>query len=283
MPNPMQSKQPQPGRTRRRLESVSHRITRRIAMHWGETLPLYCICEFPRSGGTWLASMTADYFRCAKIGRTVLPIAARAVIHNHWRYHPKIRRVVYLHRDGRDVMVSWYFYAIRQAKIAAEGGNPAPLAGLTKILGESFDADDPKANLPRFLEHAFRNAPGGTYGMNWAQHVADWHDPERRPHILYVSYEDLRREPVEALRRVVEHLGQGQAETRLLERSVSHFDMQAMTGRQPGQESTSDFIRKGIVGDWRNYFNQEACKIFQNHAQTLLQNLSYEKDDRWTV
>jgi hypothetical protein len=43
-----------------------------------------------------------------------MPLACQCVIQNHWLYHPGLRRVFYLYRDGRDVVVSHYFFLLRR-------------------------------------------------------------------------------------------------------------------------------------------------------------------------
>ncbi len=41
------------------------------------------------------------------------------------------------------------------------------------------------------------------------------------------------------------------------------------------------FLRKGIAGDWRNYFNKEAREILHHYAGRELIRLGYEKDASW--
>ena len=55
-----------------------------------------------------------------------------------------------------------------------------------------------------------------------------------------------------------------------------------MTGRQPGEEKKTSFFRKGIVGDWRNYFCQRAKKVFDFYAGAYLIKLGYEENHAWT-
>ena len=42
-------------------------------------------------------------------------------------------------------------------------------------------------------------------------------------------------------------------------------------GKPEVQEMMKKFIRKGIVGDWKNYFDEENCKCFD---QWILDNIS---------
>jgi hypothetical protein len=40
-------------------------------------------------------------------------------------------------------------------------------------------------------------------------------------------------------------------------------------------------MRKGVIGDWRNHFTEEACKVFDQFAGNELIRLGYEKDHSW--
>ncbi len=53
------------------------------------------------------------------------------------------------------------------------------------------------------------------------------------------------------------------------------------SGRFPGQENKKSFMRKGLVGDWHNYFTQEARELFAHYAGDELILLGYEQDQTW--
>jgi hypothetical protein len=57
--------------------------------------------------------------------------------------------------------------------------------------------------------------------------------------------------------------------------------MQRATGRAPGQEDRTNFIRKGVVGDWVNHFSREAAEVFDWLAGDTLVSLGYEPDRGW--
>jgi hypothetical protein len=52
-------------------------------------------------------------------------------------------------------------------------------------------------------------------------------------------------------------------------------------GRKPGQEDTSSHYRKGVAGDWRNYFQEEHIDYFKNQYNPLLLKLGYEDSLDW--
>ena len=66
-----------------------------------------------------------------------------------------------------------------------------------------------------------------------------------------------------------------------MEAIAKKFSFEQQSGRKPGQESKTNFMRKGIIGDWRNQFSPEACKVFNHFAGNELVLLGYEKDNSW--
>jgi hypothetical protein len=46
--------------------------------------------------------------------------------------------------------------------------------------------------------------------------------------------------------------------------------------RQPGDEDRNALIRKGIVGDWKNYFSAACTSAFQEIAGEALRLAGYE-------
>jgi lipopolysaccharide transport system ATP-binding protein len=52
-------------------------------------------------------------------------------------------------------------------------------------------------------------------------------------------------------------------------------------GRQPGEEDTTAHYRKGIAGDWRNYFSEPLKDAFKESYGELLIKAGYERDSSW--
>jgi hypothetical protein len=60
------------------------------------------------------------------------------------------------------------------------------------------------------------------------------------------------------------------------------FDAQA-GGRKRGTEDPSSHYRKGVAGDWRNYFKGQHIDAFVEQFGDLLVRLGYEEDLRWSA
>jgi hypothetical protein len=52
-------------------------------------------------------------------------------------------------------------------------------------------------------------------------------------------------------------------------------------GRQRGEEDTTAHYRKGIAGDWRNYFTEPVKDAFKENHASLLIEAGYEQDSDW--
>ncbi len=268
MPNP-----------RRIAEKLAKESTRLIGARWGESFPFYYVAEHPKSGGTWLAQMVSDYLVLPFPRYSVLPITFSSVIQNHWRYQPRLKRVFYIYRDGRDVMTSFYFDRIRVARYAQRPASAHLNRTYERLFGRNYDPQDVVTHLPRFIEFEFEN-PGRGTPLHWRDHVIDWVQPGR-PDIAYLSYEQLRQDCAGTLSRVLGRLLDQEPDPWRIETTVEKMSMQRQTGRKPGKSDLSQHIRKGVVGDWKNHFSREAAEIFDHLAGDALVHLQYEKDRSW--
>ncbi|HVD43791.1 MAG TPA: sulfotransferase domain-containing protein, partial [Rubrobacter sp.] len=96
-----------------------------------------------------------------------------------------------------------------------------------------------------------------------------------------VRYEDLLEHPNEEVERLLGFLGVDTDET-LVEHCVSSASFEKLSrGRERGEEDPSSFYRKGVAGDWENYFTEEDRRVFKEEAGELLIRLGYERDLDW--
>src|SRR5208283_4194402 len=93
---------------------ASNRLTHLVTILRGYSLGLLTVAEHPRSGGTWVAEMLADYFQMPFPKYNRLPLACPAIVHTHLWYSPRMPQAVFVVRDGRDLVVSSYFSILKQ-------------------------------------------------------------------------------------------------------------------------------------------------------------------------
>ena len=246
-------------------------LLRYTLMHTATRMvPLYVVNEYPKSGGSWVGEMLSDALG-VPFPRNRLPMLCSSILHGHVMQSWNMHNVLIVWRDGRDVLVSQYFHSL----FKNEKGNERLVDRCRGDL-DFTDYDDVANNLPKFMEYVYEHKRN--LRMSWSEFVQNW---VGRSGCVEVKYEDLRVRPVEELQRVVEQLSGQESSTRRMAEIVEANSFERMSGRKAGKEDTSSFMRKGIVGDWKNYFTQEAKEQFHTYAGDALVKLNYEVDDTW--
>ena len=233
-------------------------------------LPLYIVNEYPRSGGTWVGQMLARALG-VPFHRNRMPSLRPSIMHGHYLNSWGMKNVTVVWRDGRDVMVSWYYHCLFPNDL----DNAGLVERVRKELGFE-DIENVKENLPAFLEYSFTKKRYPRF--SWSDFVHWWHGSKR---VTYVRYEDLRGDTVGELRRVVSELAARDLSRQEAQTIADEFSFERITARRPGQEDRNSFLRKGVVGDWRTSFSAETRQVFDHYAgnETIL--LGYEKDRSW--
>ena len=93
-----------------------------------------------------------------------------------------------------------------------------------------------------------------------------------------IKYEDLIARPNETLGAVLDFLGVD-ASNDVVQHCVAQGSFERLSGgRKRGEEDVNSFFRKGVIGDWRNSFDEPTLASFQKTAGKLLQELDYPLD-----
>ena len=174
------------------------------------------------------------------------------IIGNMVRAFPRAR-FVHIIRDGRDRAVSSWHLMRR----------------------------DPPDRRPEWysddiVEMAVRGAPVWTHYIRTVRaHVA-------RSGVRYheLSYENLKRDPAGVMQQLLSFLGvdEGRAAAESCVEAAAFSKLSG--GRAPGQEDAGSFYRKGVVGDWTNYFDADASAAFCRATDGLMAELGYAEDVR---
>jgi hypothetical protein len=226
--------------------------------------PFYVVNEYPKSGGTWLSEMLAAALEIP-YRRNRSPRFERSVIHGHFLRPAGIRNVIVMWRDGRDVMVSWYHHCLLYNK----AGNK-PLVDLVRRDLPMHDYEDVKGNLSKFIEYSFTAQKRPPF--SWADFVDVW---AGRAGVLHVKYEDLLENASLELIRIASELCGASIAMDKANAIANRFSFARVAGRQAGVEDKGQFLRKGIAGDWMNYFDEQSNRLFEHFAGRQLAVLGY--------
>ena len=191
---------------------------------------------------------------------TPYPGTAAMVVSEIRRLFPE-SKIVLLIRDGRDVLTSGTFdWLLKDA------------AGTDRY--RFFCAREPGMQLTRFFDDQVIER----WANNWAETVDAFREC---PADVRVTYEQLKTDFDSAIGSIFQGLGvEDSVSIRQQCREATTFD--AMAGRSAGDnDSPTAKARKGITGDWKNFFTQADAKLFSNIAGKQLIEAGYEVNDDW--
>lgn len=227
------------------------------------------IVGFPKSGHTWMQYLIAglvarvDVARCtdALVQDLVPDVEFRLAYRrytepmffkSHALPQKDYRRVIYLLRDGRDAMVSyWHYY---------------------NALYPSMDFETLVRKAPRLR-------------ARWHEHVEAWLSNPIGAEVLIVRYEKLRLDPTGELRRIADFVSIEAGEEHL--GKVAHeadFCRQQEREKLRGWENEQwprdkQFLRRGAVGSFRDEMPADSLALFLEEAGPTLDRLGYLDSD----
>lgn len=97
-----------------------------------------------------------------------------------------------------------------------------------------------------------------------------------------IRFEDLLADDQSILEEVLLERCELGISRRRLRRAIERENFERLSGgRSRGEEDVNDHYRKGIAGDWRNYFNEPLKVAFKERYGDLLIKAGYERDNDW--
>ncbi|XP_043448118.1 amine sulfotransferase-like [Prionailurus bengalensis] len=165
----------------------------------------------------------------------------------------KKAKIIYVYRNPKDVMCSYFHFSKKM---------PLPAASTF----EEF--------MTLFLE-------GKVLGSLWFDHIKGWHEHKSLFNIEFMMYEEFKKDLRGSMLKVCKFLG----------KELSDEDMDTVVGQamfenmkldpranydnilkdQFGIQEKGHFLRKGTIGDWKNYMtveqNERFDKVFQKNMK----------------
>lgn len=227
------------------------------------------IVSYPRSGSTWLRTMlmhlidpqgmseNPHLFNEVLLGvelrnvKRINQLPSPRILASHNLYNPFLNPAIYVVRDGRDVLVSYYHYRVSRQ-------------GLSNSFEDFFDG---------YLR--------GRYGPRWDQHVIDWlrKDRLRTEHRLLVRFEDLKANTASLLEQVALFCGlkpsHAQIELAIEESSIEHRKVIERRREPVYAPSDRSFYRNGKTGQWQEYLTESMTKQLYEVSKSALELSGY--------
>eukprot|EP00057_Strongylocentrotus_purpuratus_P016234 XP_011670708.1 PREDICTED: sulfotransferase 1C2-like [Strongylocentrotus purpuratus] len=212
------------------------------------------IVTYPKSGTTWLEQLSLLINHDGDTSKldgthimTVVPFLE--IVENPLDASIDLQ-VVYVARNPKDTAVSYYHFC--------EYVPTLPTYGSWDMFFEEFLAN-------RALQGS------------WFENVLPWWKRRNHPNVLFLKYEDMKKDLQGAVRQIAEFMGKSLSDD-VIEKIAKASTFKAMKknpssnpdtllkkGKQESgleQSSKPSFMRKGVVGDWKNYFTDEQNKRF---------------------
>lgn len=243
------------------------------------------IVSYPRSGSTWLRFIMAHLIKdmipngppevdFSTLSLTVPAISELSgsagidfealpsprIMRSHSRYSHKFPRVIYLMRDGRDVLVSFYYYFKK-------------MDGFNDTLYE-------------FLCGAARKVKFG----EWDEHVNSWiYQNHSLSNLCLVRYEDILCDPFREVGKLVHFIGLHPTAEQIRKAiEKSSFDKMKQIEEKKGLGPILDkgdpqirFIRKGGSSNWREYLGEKEKALIKERYGNALIRAGYESSFQW--
>lgn len=214
------------------------------------------VSAYPKSGVTWLLRLICDLLEAQHQDTPKMeplsyghPVSgcwvARKTHYPYWEQIKAIvknRTVVFIQRDPRDVVVSAMHY----------GGSKDLKRSINSMAGGSY---------VDYLE-------------SWLKPV----EPLKVAKLIITRYEYLHKSPIPELRGIIEELT---GEWLTNDRIQQSIERQSFENMSKSYNDGGHFMRKGIVGDWRNHFDRETAQIFNGHFGEFMMSQGYVDDLEW--
>ena len=230
------------------------------------------IVGYPKSGNTWFQHLVSGIVHGVD-ARTSPPLLANDLVpdvhfndfyrrystpmffKSHCLPRPDYRRVVYLLRDGRDAMVS-YFHFLETMRHRKLDFLELVTTGVTKIP------------------------------CKWHQHVESWLGNPHGAEMIVIKYEDLLSEPVEQLERFCRFikLDRKRAQLEAVADAARFRNLRAKEARlgmgwPEIWPSDKHFFRRGVVGSYKDEMPVNVLRAFMSDAAETLQRNGYAADE----
>lgn len=241
------------------------------------------LVSYPKSGNTWVRALIANIISpglsLSDMEKLIPNIYASSprdlskayifsfggrVIKSHEAFRPFYGKMIYIYRDPRDVMISYFYYLKKKGRFSESS------YGLEDFSDPFVDGKlDRSGKLDRY----------GT----WYQNVKSWKEL-KNDKILFLSYESLLKNTKHEFKRILEFIGE-QVESNSVDRAVSLCSLDLLRDKEVSignnwRENKScnknvNFFRKGEAGQWRNYDQKIFNKLTKNWGDLILE-LGYE-------
>ncbi|WP_087972288.1 sulfotransferase domain-containing protein [Oceanobacillus rekensis] len=235
-----------------------------------------CIVAYPKSGNNYLLFLIGTLLYRKKIDwanrfefiqrlkeEMVDNLPSPHLVWSHESYDFTYPKVIYLVRDPRDIVISYYFHHL-------------------KYLGEGS-----KLMFNEFNEFFEKFLLGNVWPGMWDESVESWITNQKnvKNGFLLVKYEDLLIDTSREVYRLLKFLNLDRTDEEIQEAIdwASFDNMKSLEVKQKEPLNPSEFndrnipfVREGRVGGWKSFLNKEQQQIINQKFYSTLLKMEYK-------
>ncbi len=234
------------------------------------------IVSYPKSGNTWTRFLIGNlvYGESGKVDfknierlvpdiyqnsdKQLLKVRSPRYLKSHEYFDPRYNRVIFIVRDPRDILVSYYYFCLKVGSIPSS----------TSIEEFSVKFIDGRINL---------------FG-SWAQNISSWVHAKKEG-LLLLKYEDMVADAESSVWAISEFLGLkcSQEHVSKAVRMSSFSRMKQLEAQQSdnwkplkGTRKDIPFMRSGSSGGWKELLSEEVIDRMEKKWGPEMRFMGYE-------
>ena len=236
------------------------------------------LVSFPRSGNTWTRFLVCNLLdpdhpitfaalesRIPEIydvpDRILRRFPRPRIIKSHESFDPRYRKIIYIVRDPRDVVVSYYQFQLKR-----------------RVISDDCSLEE---FVPRFMESEFEPTTGC-----WADHVLSWLATRHGgSNFLFLRYEDMQQRTQQEATKIARFLAldcTAERVARAVELSSAHR-MRRLEKEQAAQwketrrtRQDKPFVGKAASGGWKSALPETSVRQIESAWGNVMEMLGYE-------
>jgi hypothetical protein len=236
------------------------------------------LVSFPRSGNTWTRFLICNLIdpdnpvNFAKLESRIPEIyfvpdhelrtfPRPRVIKSHECFDPRYKRIIYIVRDPRDVLISYYEFQLKR-----------------RVISDDCSLEE---FLPRFMESAIEPKMG-----SWRDHVVSWVATRAgNENFLLLRYEEMLANTQQEATKIASFLGLDTSPERTARAvELSSADrMRKLEKEQAGQwratkktRQDKPFVGKATSGDWKSRLSEQCVAQIESAWGDVMRSVGYE-------
>jgi hypothetical protein len=236
------------------------------------------LVSFPRSGNTWTRFLVCNLInpddpvnfaqlesRIPEIydvtDRNLRAFPRPRIIKSHECFDPRYKKIVYIVRDPRDVLISYYEFQLKR-----------------RVISEDISLED---FVPRFMESEIEPKTG-----SWRDHVVSWTATRgSQKNFLLLRYEDMLADTQKESTKIAAFLGLDSSPERIARAvALSSADrMRKLEKEQSRQwketkETRQDkpFVRKAASGGWKTILSEKSVAQIESAWGDAMRSAGYK-------